>query len=257
MARLQENSLNWALSHALRYGDTDIFPVPFEYHAIEHGWSNLRTYLSKKEVVEWKTRPHRTLLAPKFQYGFRVVTQLDPLDFLLYASLIYEIGSDLESKRVPIALNTVFSHRYSPNSQGRLFDSQIGYPEFQKECRARLGQDDTSYVAVTDIADFYQRIYVHRLENALHNASKQTFHVKAIMHLLSGWNGTETYGIPVGQAPSRLLAEITISNVDEALLGNGIKFVRFNDDYRLFARTHSEGYRHLAFLAEILYKLHG
>jgi len=74
---------------------------------------------------------------------------------------------------------------------------------------------------------------------------------------LSGWNGTETFGIPVGSAPVRLLAEITISDIDEALLANDVRYVRFNDDYRIFARSHSEAYRQLAFLAEVLFKNHG
>jgi len=30
MPYLQNNSLDWALQHVLRYGDTDVFPVPFE-----------------------------------------------------------------------------------------------------------------------------------------------------------------------------------------------------------------------------------
>jgi len=90
-------------------------------------------------------------------------------------------------------------------------------------------------VATTDISDFYSRIYHHRLENALRAATTKTSHVKAIMHLLSGWNGTESFGIPVGCAPSRILAEIVLADVDESLLANSVDFVRFNDDYRIFA----------------------
>ena len=77
------------------------------------------------------------------------------------------------------------------------------------------------------------------------------------MHLLSGWNGTETFGIPIGGAPSRILAEITLSDVDEALLASGIDFIRFNDDYRIFANSHATAYRHIAFLAETLFRNHG
>ncbi|PYS73829.1 MAG: hypothetical protein DMF73_04975 [Acidobacteria bacterium] len=31
---LRPESLDWSLTHVLRYGDTDIVPVPFEYAAI-------------------------------------------------------------------------------------------------------------------------------------------------------------------------------------------------------------------------------
>ena len=114
-----------------------------------------------------------------------------------------------------------------------------------------------SHVVLTDISDFYSRIYHHRLENALRDATDQTSHVNAIMHLLSGWNGTETFGIPVGSAPSRLLAELTISDIDSALLANEVQFIRFNDDYRIFTRNHAEAYRVLAFLADSLFRNHG
>ena len=40
MLTLHERSLDWALAHALRYGDTDVFPLPFEYEAIKHDWSS-------------------------------------------------------------------------------------------------------------------------------------------------------------------------------------------------------------------------
>lgn len=112
-------------------------------------------------------------------------------------------------------------------------------------------------MAFADIADFYSRIYHHRLEGALSNATNKTNHVVALMHLLSQWNGTETYGIPVGNAPSRVLAEILLSDVDEALLSIKTNFIRYNDDYRIFCGSAAEGYRIIAVLAETLYKNHG
>ena len=34
MLTLRDTSLNWALQHALNFGDTDAFPLPFEDRAI-------------------------------------------------------------------------------------------------------------------------------------------------------------------------------------------------------------------------------
>jgi Reverse transcriptase (RNA-dependent DNA polymerase) len=258
MLRLKETSLEWALKHALNLGDTDVFPIPFEYRALESDWSDTKKYLQDIDVLKWQVRPLRTLLAPKGKFGFRIVTQLDPLDFLLYAAAIREIGSDLEKRRVPVSEQVVFSYRFKPSMDGHLFDSSVGYGGFQERTRAILrSPKNSAFVAVTDIADFYLRIYHHRLKGALEAATLHSSHVGAIMSLLSGWNTTESYGIPVGNAPSRLLAEITISDVDEALLGSNIKFVRYNDDYRIFASTYSEAYRYLAFLADFLYRNHG
>jgi hypothetical protein len=224
MLKLKPSSLDWALEHVKRFNDTDVLPLPFEYLAIDHGWSEIKSYIIAQDILKWRVYAHRTLLTPKSRYAFRVVTQLDPLDFLVFAALIREIAKDIESIRVPASQNVVFSYRILPATDGQLFDPSIGYDAFLKESEELIKDKKITHVALADIADFYPRIYHHRLENALSNATGRSQHVIAIMNLLSGWNGTETFGIPVGNAPSRVLAEITIADIDDALLANGIKF---------------------------------
>ena len=224
MITLQEQSLDWALAHAEACGDTDVFPIPFEYKAIRHHWETLRSQLAEQDVLKWTVRPLRNLLAPKARYGFRVVTQLDPLDFLLFAATIREICNSIEDRRVPQSDEVVYSYRAAPTMDGQLFDQKVGYRAFLNASRNVLETDpQISHVAVTDISDFYSRIYHHRLENALRASTEQINHVKAIMHLLSGWNNTETFGIPVGNAPCRLLAELTLIDVDAAFLANNAR----------------------------------
>jgi len=253
--KLKSDSLIWALDHAINYGDTDVFPLPFEYEALKYNWPNVENDLKKQNILKWITRPHRILFSPKDKYAFRVITQLDPLDFIIFSSLIYEISNDLEKFRISIDENRVFSYRVETNKNGQLFNPQIGYKQFLEECRNKIKHSE--YVVTADISDFYPRIYHHRLENQLYAATNNNNHVKAIMHLLSSWNERESYGIPIGNAPSRLLAEITLSNVDEALLDLNIDFVRFNDDYRIFANNETEAFHHLIKLADLLYKIHG
>jgi len=257
MLKLQTSSLDWVLKHALKFGDTDVFPIPFEYEAIRDNWGDMRDFLSNIDVTRWSTRPHRSLLSPKSKFGFRVITQLDPLDFLLYAAAVYEIGSDIEAARIPTSEKIVMSYRFSPDSEGRMFDPTFGYSDFRKQGRDIFQKENFSHVAIADIADFYSRIYVHRLRNPLNACTKKNSHVTSIMSLLSGWSGTESFGIPIGNAPSRMLAEITINDVDRMLLAKNIRYIRYNDDYRLYANSYGEGYRHLAFLASMLFDSHG
>lgn len=258
MLTLSEDSFDWALKHALNYGDTDVFPVPFEYKAIEHDWIAVRAHLCSSNVMSWNTRPARTLIAPKAKLGFRTITQLDPLDFLVLGALVHDIAPELESRRIPVADDVVFSYRVSTDTDGQLFDPDVGYRQFLDKSREKVASGaGVAFVGVTDISDFYSRIYHHRLENALRAVTDKTSHVSSIMNLLSGWNGTETFGIPVGGAASRILAEIALSDVDEALLANGVDFIRFNDDYRIFGLTEVEVYQHLSFLAQTLHSNHG
>lgn len=255
--RLSASSLDWALNHAMKYGDTDVFPRPFEFDALQFDWVSVRDYLAGNNILDWTTRPQRSLLSPKARYAFRAVTQLDPLDFIVFAATLREMGSELESKRIPVRENIVFSYRFAPTKDGGLFNPKLGYNQYQQQSDYLFNTEQYSHVVVADIADFYSRIYVHRLENSLNNATSKRNHVLAIKKFISGWNGTESYGIPVGNAPSRLLAEITISDIDDLLRAYGFTFVRFNDDYRLFAKTKSEAYRMLTLLADHLYTNHG
>jgi Reverse transcriptase (RNA-dependent DNA polymerase) len=257
MIKLKTTTLDWALAHVKRFGGTDVLPTPFEYDAIEHSWSNIKSYLSNQNLFDWNVRAQRTLLAPKSRYAFRVITQIDPLDFLIFSSLIREIAGDLENSRVPTNRQIVFSYRLAVKPDGQLFDPSIGYDNFIDRTKELLRDKKVTHVAVADIADFYSRIYHHRLEGALANATTKTNHVKAIIRLLSGWNSTETFGIPVGNAPSRALAEALLCDVDDALLSYGINFIRYNDDYRIFTSNYAEAYRYIAFLAEVLYQNHG
>jgi hypothetical protein len=257
MLTLQPSTFDWALAHVLRYRDTDVLPFPFEFRAIEHDWENVRKYLMAADVSSWAVRPHRTLIAPKARYGFRVVTQLDPLDFLVFASLVRDVAEDIEARRAPIGRGFVFSYRVKLAPNGQLFNADVGYEDFRRAADDALKDKTYTHVAVADIADFYHRIYAHRLENALNATTSKNGHVRAIMRMLSGWNGTETFGIPVGNQPSRVLAEAALIDVDEAMLAEGALFVRYNDDYRIFSRSHAEAYRRLAFLADVLYRNHG
>ena len=99
MLKLKPSSLDWAMEHVNRFDDTSMLPLPFEYSAIKLLWPDIRSYVSEQDALNWKVRAHRSLLAPKGRYAFRIITQLDPLDFLVFAALIREIAKDVEAIR--------------------------------------------------------------------------------------------------------------------------------------------------------------
>ncbi|MDX8047598.1 RNA-directed DNA polymerase [Gracilibacillus sp. S3-1-1] len=271
MLKLKNESLEWALKHIENYGDTDIFPIPFEYEAIRYLWdkntrelpngTTLKEYLRNKNILNWSVRDHRRSLTPKHKFGFRLSTQLDPLDTIVYLALVYEIGEDIESKRIPVEKNVSFSFRFNPEENGKMFSSDIGYGSFINYCSSKvdelIGDENINYVVVADIADFFPRLYLHPLENALTSCTNMTNHVIAIKRLLNNWNYSISYGIPVGQDSSRLLAELTLNDIDEGLLSEGVDFCRFVDDFRIFCSSKKEAYQQLALLAEMLFENHG
>lgn len=254
--KLSETSIDWALKHATSRGDTDIFPLPFEYSAISEDWDEVKKHLTQ-DLDGWAVRAQRKALVPKHRLGLRSASQLDPLDTLLFCALIYEVGEEFEAVRVPVGDGRVFSYRFDPDPNGQLYDPAINYEAFRVRSLDMAQQNDSSIVVMTDVADFFPRIYSHPMENAMRAASSAPDHARVITKLISAWNMGVSYGIPVGPSPSRLISEVAIADVDQALLAEQIEFCRFSDDYRLFVGSERRGREVLAFLANVLDRNHG
>lgn len=66
-----------------------------------------------------------------------------------------------------------------------------------------------------------------------------------------------SYGVPVGPAASRPLAEAGLIDIDNALVSLGIKFIRYIDDFVFFAPTRERVEWALRTLGELLEKRQG
>lgn len=256
MLKLSEQSLEWALKHAERHGD-GIFETPFEFEAIRHDWNAVGDYLSGQDVLEWETRSHRVCLVPKQIFAFRIANQLDPLDWLFYTALIYDIGNDLEARRLPVEDGIVYSNRFAPTADGLMFSNSPGWSEFQRNSKERCASGEFEYVVVADIADFFAKLGHHQIDNALRSATAKTNHAVAIGHLLKKWREKISFGIPVGPFVSKLIAEVTIDDIDRTLLAEQLAFTRYVDDFRIFCRSRNDAQIALGILADALWKNHG
>jgi hypothetical protein len=256
MLRVTQDALEFALAHVERHGDTDILPPAFEQLAIRWSWPDVKNYLAGEDLDLWSVRPLRKCLSPKGPLGYRIATQLDPLDSLLLTALVFEVGESIERARIPSETGVVLSHRFEPDPNGRLYSREFTYEAFRRRSLELADTMPTSWVVLTDIADFYPRLYAHPLENALNEAVPQD-HARVIAKFIRNWNYGVSYGIPVGPAATRLLAELCIADVDAALLGEGITFCRYSDDFRIFAATRPEALKQLTFLANVLHQNHG
>lgn len=255
---LSDSALDWSLTHALAYGDTDIFPEAFEFAAIAEDWGRIKTIIRNEDVSAWSVRAYRRCLVPKHRFGFRISTQLDPLDFLVFTTLIREVGKKLESMRIPLDQDIVHSFRFQPASDGRMFSDKHSYASFQRASHKACESYKPSHVVIADIADFFPRLNFHRMENALDTAlGVGHMHAKALKDLIAHWAGTYSYGLPVGSAAARLIAEATISDIDQLLLSEGTKYVRYSDDFRIFCQSEADAYKYLTLLARALFENHG
>src|ERR1039458_6356959 len=66
---ISPDSLNWALTHVLRYGEGDIFPRAFEFEAYKTQWPEVLAHLSKIDLSSHEVGCSLKLLVPKGKWG--------------------------------------------------------------------------------------------------------------------------------------------------------------------------------------------
>jgi hypothetical protein len=111
---------------------------------------------------------------------------------------------------------------------------------------------DVATVVSTDISDFYSRVLFHRIENLLDECAPKHGANKYIRKQISIIRAKQSFGLPVGGAAARLLAELALSDIDNALVDQGFVATRFVDDFRIFLGPNESAYDALGFLAEHL-----
>jgi hypothetical protein len=251
--RLSTSSIERAINHIATFGDTDVFPHPVETAFLLEKGKEIAAELRVLDLETFEPAQAIETIAPKSRWGFRIVHQLPLLETILYTAAAIEIGADIESMKRPLDEFGPFGYRFEVGkTEASLFVSGHSYKDWLQWQRDQLDAGEFSHVVATDIADFYQRIYFHRIENILDVATDQKGIKAFVEKLIKRIRGKQSYGIPVGGSASRILAEAILCDADSALADEGLVFSRFVDDYRIFLKQDQAPYVALAFLAEHL-----
>lgn len=246
----------FAIQNVARFGDTDVFPFPLENHWFHDAGDDVADLLMQLDTDfdEWlRLYPvnFATGLSSVGYNGFRAATQIDPIWNAYFLALVLQVAADLEKARLPVSKEVVFSYRFLPSEEDKtIFDRTVGWSAFHRTALDRSASCE--FVVSTDISDFYPRIYHHRLENALKQATQNAEVVRRIMDILGRLSGGTSYGLPVGGQASRLLAELLLNRTDHLLQMRGMRFCRFVDDYLIFVDSPDAAQSALVQLSETL-----
>lgn len=241
-----------ALQHLVQKGDTDLFPYPFELKFLEQSAKEIVTSLASIDLSNYHPMSLVESLIPKTKFGFRTAHQPYPVDTIIYTALVLKIYDEVEKGRDPADKNRAFSYRKSIGLDPNIFLPDRNFRHWLNILESFAFSEDYSHVIRTDISDFYQRIYRHRLENILESLSGEKLIVKKIERLIQDWRGGQSFGIPVGSNASRLLAEAALNDTDLALIAEGYEFTRYVDDMVILVKKGTDPYGVLAFLAKHL-----
>jgi len=258
MYSIKEGHLEWSLNHLKKYSDSDFYPKLFEFKAIMHNWDNVKDYIVARDLEKYMPSSPIINLAPKSNITFRVVHQLDPIDSLIYTSLVYELSEIIENYRIPEAEMIACSYRIKTDMNSFFNKDDTGYQNYLKRIEYLSNEYKDGYVLFCDITDFYNQIYIHRIQNIIEEAGHGQFDLqsKVLEKFLLGLTKKTSRGIPVGPAPSIILAEAIMSDIDKKIMKYSREFVRWVDDIRIFTKTYEEAIMISHDLSDYLYSPH-
>jgi hypothetical protein len=256
MPVVKKQSLELAIRNVAVRGDTDVFPFPLENHWFYDRPEAILEILEDidrdfdRSVADYPVLFVKSLAGVGYT-GFRAATQIDPIWNAYFLALVLEIAQQIEDARIPADRQVVFSYRLDLNPEkGTLFAADLGWGAYQRAALTKAKTVD--FVLSTDISDFYARIYHHRLENALQQATANQEAVRRLKVLLFRFADETSFGLPVGGNAARLLAEILLNRSDRLLVAHGVNFLRFVDDYYVFASSREQAQAALVSMSEFL-----
>ena len=252
---LSKESVIRAIEHIDAVGDTDLYPRLPEAAFFVACFEEVASFVGKLNVGNYNPVSSVEVLTPKSKLGFRIGHQLTASDNLIYTAAVIENAEGIEDLRNKTSGEVAFSYRYDSRGGPRLFKAHRGFNDWLGHL-VSFGQTgpfaDAKPVLETDIADFYQRIYFHRVENILNDVNASRGSVGAIKKVIQVCRSKQSFGLPVGSSASRLLAEAVLCDTDRLLLDMELQATRYVDDYRIVASDNHNTHTILCRLAEHL-----
>lgn len=206
-------------------------------------WFNTLTinYAAREEAVSRKiqgylegaqvSRPYEVMVPKKNGNLNRwVVPSIN--DQIVIQACVSSLAETIDSKIID--KTKVFSCRYNPDSNRlALLENQVSaWKEFQDETRSRCESDQC--VLQIDLEDAFRSIDRARFIGFLRKLSPSVVAVDLIELLLEALSGDEP-GLPLMNDSLFFLGSAYFSETDKLVARRTTNFIRFVDDYRIFA----------------------
>jgi Reverse transcriptase (RNA-dependent DNA polymerase) len=261
MFKLSDQELENSFEAINHHGYSAMLPEPVEWKHVQEKWQEVKNHIKDLDLDEYKPYKLMKIFAPKSRANIRIVHLLYPQDLIIYTALVLIIKNDIESNRISRQSQRVFSYRVDLSRANRLYDTKGTHDLYLDQLKKKVYRPNTKFIGIADIADFYPRIYQHRLENIIQTVAINPRGIEIarvlVKKLISNLMETNSYGIPVGPYASRILAEAVLIDVDSYLHSHKIDFVRWVDDYNIFCKSERDAQSNLFRLGEWLYSKHG
>lgn len=230
--------LDAALSRVLQELEQDFIPDVIDFKDFKGNWDNQKAIIenSLNDDSYQAARP-ALIEVPKDSLMSRPISLLSFNDRVVYEAIVEKVADAIE-EALP---NSVHSSRTSRSGTGNLrerngVDQWIG---FQTAGRALYRDDGYEYMISTDVASYFEHIKIQTLVEELGRLPDVEGEILDLLsRFLNGLErGTAIWGLPQSHRASSILGSFYLLPLDRYLESRNVRYVRFQDDIRIFARS--------------------
>jgi hypothetical protein len=207
--------------------------------------------LNARLAAEYQVGECQICKVPKAGGDFRPGAVLSTDDAVAYTALVGRYYPEIRAAFGELASNQVdIANRLQPDPRALnwITNDVSTWGEFREKSLDSL--DGCQFVVISDIAGFYENIDIVRLISELREIGFAPPDLVVLQRWLSRWAEPRGKGIPQGCEASHLLAKVYLNVLDQQLINDGIRHLRYVDDIRIFARSNRDAKFGLARLAD-------
>lgn len=221
----------------------DFIQFPVELTVFEEfADDNLQQIIDTIKQEQYVVEGLRRIWVPKRNFFLRPgsIPHID--DRVLFQALVDNIAELLEQQLIPLNEEVVFSSRLNedPNSARFFRHPKDLWLAFKNKAIKFCKEEDINFVLISDIASYFENIDLRLLTDTVSAAGVSPVISDSIRQILLRWANGRTRGLPQMLAPCSLLANTYLSQVDNAMLLRGYRYIRYVDDIRIFVRSETE-----------------
>ena len=198
--------------------------------------------LLQNQAMDWANGSARFFDLPRRDNLVRPICYLDLDVAVVYQALVDAVAKVVEPYVQAEFDDRVLGHRLSGDLSETMFrDHSEAFANFINIQHQYAANPRFSHCVKLDIANYYERIYHHKLQQLLEVRGVPAPVTSAVSTLLRKFSNGDSHGIPQGLWPSDYLGNIYLLYLDEFLKARGTYAIRYVDDYRILCNSEREG----------------
>ncbi len=193
--------------------------------------------------MDWANDSAHVINLPRQDRLIRPISYVEIDAWVVYQALVDAVSTVVEPFIDSQYGDKILGHRLRGAKSEIMYRDPIdAYGEFIAAQHKESDLQRFSHCLKLDIASYYERIYHHKLHQLIERLGVPGPVTSGLMALLRKFTNGDSHGIPQGLWPSDYLGNVFLLYLDEFLSNNGVSFVRYVDDYRIFCTSERQGH---------------